>query len=281
MLTRRQRQQVSEENGHIDDSHEEYSGEAESVSLEMVFHQLKLYRKELLDKIDQSKEEIFILVQNENNSLREEIKLMKCELEEKDKVISKLKTELETVKSEAEEKVDINEFVDVERDVAIMQQYSRRNNVEICGIPDSVDISVLENKVISIAKEINVNVSASDFEACHRLYKKRNDEGPAKVIARFTNRKVCESLLLNSKLLKSKKTELRDKHGLENSIFINNNLCNYYKYLWGKSKALYKKKLIKEFRTSITGNIKIKLLDDSVKMITHIRDLQDLFPDDI
>ena len=51
----------------------------------------------------------------------------------------------------------------------ILEQYGRRNNLEITRIPDSVPQKDLENKVVDILNTIGVNVSNDDFEDCHRI----------------------------------------------------------------------------------------------------------------
>ena len=53
----------------------------------------------------------------------------------------------------------------------MLEQYGRRNNLEITGIPDSVPQRELENKVVDILNAIGVNVSNDDFEDCHRIRK--------------------------------------------------------------------------------------------------------------
>ena len=55
-------------------------------------------------------------------------------------------------------------------------QYSRRNNVEISGIPQSVSDNQLEEKVVNILKAIDVNITTNEIEACHRLGKKKKNE---------------------------------------------------------------------------------------------------------
>ena len=53
----------------------------------------------------------------------------------------------------------------------MLEQYARRNNLEITGIPDSMPQKDLENKVVDILNAIGVNVSNDDFEDCHRIGK--------------------------------------------------------------------------------------------------------------
>ena len=57
----------------------------------------------------------------------------------------------------------------------MLEQYGRRNNLKINGIPDSVPQKYLENKVVDILNAIGVNVSNDDFEDCHRIGKFRNN----------------------------------------------------------------------------------------------------------
>ena len=55
-----------------------------------------------------------------------------------------------------------------------LEQYGKRNNLEITGIPDDVSDENLEEKVIHVLSEIQVNVSSSDIKACHRIGKSKN-----------------------------------------------------------------------------------------------------------
>ena len=55
-----------------------------------------------------------------------------------------------------------------------LEQYGRRNNLEITGIPDDVSEKYLEEKVIQVLSEIQVNVSSFDIEACNRIGKSKH-----------------------------------------------------------------------------------------------------------
>ena len=145
------------------------------------------------------------------------------------------------------------EFDELERDIAEVQQYIRRNNVEICNIPEGDNID-LEKIIIKIGRAVDVVITKNDIEACHRLPKKAGTPGPRNVIARFVNRKQCERLLRKSKQFANKSTQERAE--LNSRIFINNNLCGYYKLLWGKAKKLYQLKLVKEF-CIFNGKLKV------------------------
>ena len=133
----------------------------------MIYSQLKLYRSELLTKIDNVKDDILTQLQNENQCLWGEIIELKKELDTKSGKIDQIESELEHVKKTLQHKVHLSEFTEVERDVIDLQQYIRRNNIEICGIPESV--TKLEKCVLDIVKAVDIKLSASDIEACHRL----------------------------------------------------------------------------------------------------------------
>ena len=110
-----------------------------------------------------------------------------------------------------------NKIIDLEIQNNDVDQYSRRNNVEISGITQSVSDNRLQEKVADILKAIGVNITTNEIEACHRLGKKNKN-----VIVRVINRKHCLKALQNKKKLKS-----IDKNaiGIPNAnLFISENL---------------------------------------------------------
>ena len=73
-------------------------------------------------------------------------------------------------------------------------QYSRQNNTEVHGIPQSVKNKDLEEKVINVLDKVNVRVTKNDTEAHRRLGDSR------KTIVRLVNRKhLSEALKQNKK----------------------------------------------------------------------------------
>lgn len=57
-----------------------------------------------------------------------------------------------------------HEVVNIEKDVINLQQYIRRNNIEFCGISDNIKSNQLQQKVIDIAKEIDVKIDTTEIE---------------------------------------------------------------------------------------------------------------------
>ena len=96
----------------------------------------------------------------------------------------KLRQEIQTTKARIED----------------LDQYIRRENIEILNIPDTIDQAVLEKFVINIGERLGVYFSSYDISACHRLCKRKGDRY-APVIVRFTNRKFVQDLMDGRHLL--------------------------------------------------------------------------------
>lgn len=90
-----------------------------------------------------------------------------------------------------------SKMVDLETKCNLLEQCSRKNNLRISGIPDSVERVNLEGKIIEILNVIQVDVSKDVIEACHRTGKPKNSSKTK--IARLVNRKKCKSALLIGK----------------------------------------------------------------------------------
>ena len=77
--------------------------------------------------------------------------------------------------------------------------------------------------------KVGCNIDSSNIEACHCITK-RND----RVNVKSSKRKDCQQVLSVKKNLKNLKMEDNDFTG-DNKVFINHNLCPYYRVLWSKS----------------------------------------------
>ena len=69
-------------------------------------------------------------------------------------------------------------------------------------IPDSVSDDDLEETVTAILSDIEVQVTANDIEACHRIGQSNKNKSK-KTIIPFVNRKHCRKTLENKKKLAS------------------------------------------------------------------------------
>ena len=157
----------------------------------------------------------------------------------------------------------------LERKCAANEQCSRRECLEILGIPDSISNNNLEETVLKIFNETGVTVNSRDVEAYHRQNQKVN---PKKVIIKLSKRKDVARVMNNKKKLKSMKPQ---NIGLPSGckVYINESLCKYYKYLWWKCKLLQTRGSIQSFWVT-NGSIRIRHQNDEVTSVTHIEDLE-------
>jgi hypothetical protein len=161
-----------------------------------------------------------------------------------------------------------------ERRTNLMDQHSRKVNMEIDGIPDAVEHTQLKSFAAKIFREAGVEeVTEDDIEVIHRLPSKQK---PKTTILK-TKRDVIEKIMV-------KKKEIRDVGhtvmGLGENVkfYIKANLCPAFKSLAYNCRVLKKREMITD-TWSNDGVIKIKLANNDYKFITHEYDLVKLFPD--
>ena len=159
-----------------------------------------------------------------------------------------------------------------------LEQYGRRNNLEITGIPDDVSDENLEEKAIQVLSEIQVNVSSSDIEACHRIRKGKNSS--KKTIVQFINSKHAKKALINRKGLVIINKSSRSLSSFDNT-FINESLapvnnkiafhCRKLKRNGQIDKTSSRDKVIHTASSNIRDGKVIKILQMSLSL--------DIFPD--
>ena len=172
----------------------------------------KLYKKDLV--------KIVLTLQNKLKSSNDEV------LEEIRKLnvnFQKLESDISITKNTTS--LLLKRVVDLERECWANAQYSRRECLELVGIPASVSHDTLENTVLNIFDKMGCQIQKENIEDCHRI-SKHND----RTIIKFARRKDCQQVLSVKRDLK--KLSLEDI-GLpeEAKIFINQSLCPYYRIL--------------------------------------------------
>ena len=217
----------------------------------------------LFEKFDSIANRIVNELKEENTKLKVEVDTLKKRLNDQHGKIVDLQNQSRFMK------------IEYESDVNRLDQYSRRSNIELAGIPDNVEEDVLEEKVIDILKEIDIKVAPNEIEACHRLFQPRGVKGPRRTIVRFVNRKKCELIMSNKKKMKNIN---KKKLGLTDNIYVNYSLCRDYRRIWNYARKLYGDGVIARFWVS-NGTVKIALAPDSSPIsIFHKSKLEELFP---
>ena len=216
---------------------------------------------------------------------KEDIIRLALDLQQKhDTLLSKLQedfTDLKTNYAKIEADLSIvrtvsnnmkNHIVTLERKCWSNEQYSRRECLEISGIPETFSDSQLEGKVRDVLDKIDCSVKPKNIEACHWV---KTKHGGKRVIIKFSKRKDVDKIRKNKKNLKTANLTSLNIH---NPVYVNDSLCKYYKSLWIKCKRLRDGNEIHSFWVT-NGSIRMKLTESSnVKEITHICDLEELFP---
>ena len=194
----------------------------------------------------------------------------------KDVIIKDLQVENQRLRSRIinlEKKV-----ISLEENSNSLEQYGRRNNLEITGIPDDVDDQKLEENVTEILNKIDVNVSSKDVEACHQIGKSKSSSKTTTI--RFVNRKHAKKALVNRKGLKNiDKTSIG--LGKPHGIFINENLIPNNKKIAFHCRELKRNGRIDKIM-SRDGIVQItsKNIENGKKVkVIHMNKLCDRFPD--
>ena len=184
-------------------------------------------------------------------------------------------------------KTTSSKLIELERQHHKLEQYTRRECLDFSGIPNSVAPKDLENFILGLLQEIGINLDKSHIAACHRLGK------TDRTIVEFLNQKNVENVYSNKKELKDVISRLFSDNmqgrnnittGSQNDwreeglprkrkIFVSQNLCPYYRYLYGLVKEKKAEGLIFYFWV-FNGTIRMRELQDSrVINITHESDI--------
>lgn len=175
----------------------------------------------------------------------------KKDLANKDQQINHLRSEVEMLRSRT---------YDMEVDVDSLQQYGRRDCLEIHGIP-VVPNDDPTKLVIEMANTIGINISRNDISTAHRLPPTRKTKD--RLIVKFTRRQTKDLIYSKRSAIKTKRSKDLPTVAAEPEsttvphkarIFINESLTIYRKKLFGRI-AEFKKKHDYKFLWTVNGKI--------------------------
>ena len=147
-----------------------------------------------------------------------------------------------------------------------LEQYSRRECLEIKGIPANIEHKDLIPSLNPVFELLKVDVDKKEIQACHRVSAKSND-----VIIKFTNRQTRNSIYENRKCLKNIDLSNID-FPASTRLFINESLTRTNKRLLGIANRLHKKGELSSFWTA-NGMLRIKIKqDEQFIAIEHEKD---------
>ena len=187
---------------------------------------------------------------------------------------SNLKKDLKILTAENIELYDL--IYDIEHQTNTLNQYTRRENIEIRNIPERINQRNVEQYVLEVLESIGIKLVPYDLVAVHRLGKFIEGKN-RNVIVRFVNRKNAFSCLRNAKKLAISNTHEYKK------LYIIENLCPTYKKIFNYLYKLKKDNKIGNVWT-FNGSVFFKKLnsgEDYCQKVDHIDDIQFFINDDL
>lgn len=203
--------------------------------------------KDILVGLQKSVSKILI----ENQSLKEELSQLRASVNSQGRDFDKVKVTLDRVTKENQllkvqlhhttEKLNkqVEETDNLWFSLDDLEQYSRKNSLEIDGIPEECYTST-EEVVLKVGNALNVDISPQDIEISHRI----NRRGSNSIIVKFISHKVKTRLY--KERVKLKNVNLKDlfpsysnaARGESTRIFINESLTNYRRFLVGTANKM-------------------------------------------
>ena len=208
-----------------------------------------------------------VKILNENQKLRKDIESLKESIQFSDEQVAIIKKENEELvqKNNAlENKVyDLGQRVrNLEFDHDALEQYTRKFNVEVHGIPECEGEN-LADIIIKIGQKISVDIISQDIDIVHRLRKTAPTTKP--IIVRFTSyRKKREFYQARFNLKTAKISEIIEsvQHEVEARIYINENLTRRRQELLAKARKMRKAKNLVRVWT-VDGKVFVRKTEES------------------
>ena len=190
---------------------------------------------------------------------------LKCEYNNLVKISKTQEAEIKDIKSHSTE---LEESDKKEQDkVDSLEQYGRRNNLEIVGVPYKEGENT--NKIaMEVCKLIDVDITQDQISTFHRLQtKKRTNEKiiSPPIIVRFISRDVRNKVLSNRKLIRSADMKKFCINGIEN-LYVNENLTKFRKKLFRSAKHKAKSNGFRFYWTA-NGNVFVRRSEESTPIL--------------
>nr|XP_022911980.1 uncharacterized protein LOC111422955 [Onthophagus taurus] len=160
--------------------------------------------------------------------------------------------------------------------VADLEQYSRRNNLEIQGIPEKSDENITQI-INKIGDFLEIPLKTDDIDAVHRVPQFGDKSRPKNIIVRFCNRTKRDSVLAAA-VVKRRSLPKGSRpgfaiEGLSQQCFINEHLTVANKKLFGTTRAVAREK---NYKYIWTRNCKILVRKNDSSRVIQINSDEDL-----
>jgi hypothetical protein len=158
-----------------------------------------------------------------------------------------------------------------------LEQYSRRNTIELFGIPEGKDETTesLKDTVVDVGTALGVTVTKDDIDACHRI-SGGNNRPTSGIIVKFIRRDIPDSLLSKRKQKKDFSTRHLPGHTTDSPVYVNVSLAPSRRVLLAKSRKLRSDYNYKYVWVDRAGRVKARKSDDKASRVLVINDEYDL-----
>lgn len=136
-----------------------------------------------------------------------------------------------------------------------LDQYGRRNCIDICGIPEKVNENVYDI-VKEVGRALDIEINPQMIDTCHRLKKQPNQSSGA-IIVKFVRRDDKENFIRRRKIKRNLKASQLGFPGDE-YIYVNQNLTSYRRKILGQARRLKNEKNYAYLWVDHAGNIKLR-----------------------
>lgn len=170
------------------------SGSSTPITKEFMLKVLESFKKELFTELKNVKKEV--------SEMSQSLSFLSEKVDESTKLMENLRSELQVVKKENE--VLRETVTDLQDRTRSLEQYTRRSNIEISGIPVTPREDVIQ-LVKDVGAVIGLEVEESQINAAHRVPSFRKDRVPSLVV-QFTGRSTRDTWLKQFRELKESVT---------------------------------------------------------------------------
>lgn len=199
--------------------------------------------KEFLVRVmEQLKLEVFDelkSVKSEMTGLSSAVKFVSDSLDTSNKLMSEIKKELTSLKKENSELRERNDkltkdMCNLKERLRNLEQYTRKNNVEMSGVPETARENVLDI-VRDVGAALGVEIQEHQVAAAHRVPAYNRDRTPSLVI-QFTSRATKDTLLAKYREMKTLSAHQVNPAFPQQRLYINDHLSPENKVFLAKLK---------------------------------------------
>ncbi|XP_046662975.1 uncharacterized protein LOC124355864 [Homalodisca vitripennis] len=242
-----------------------------SSQLENLVKEMREFREESKKEMREFREESKAMgksIESTHDKIDEVKVLINAQREDIDKcldVIDVLKVENSQLQRELEQ---------VKKELCDVQQYSRRNTVDIQGVPENKSENVFE-VVKAVAKVLRFDLKPEIIDALHRPAGGSGASRPRGIILKFVCRGDCDELLRLAKVKRGFPASELD-FSSENKVFVNPSLSKAFRELLYHAKCTAREGRVR-FAWYSNGKVLVHKRDGQPAIhITSKHQLQDL-----